>query len=177
MYGKVTRIAPEWYAAYVNIGSIYDQNGQYEEAIDPLKKSISLRPSYQGYVNLGAAYFGLNKFDDAAAGDEEAAKLDPQQYVVWGNLGETLLYSEKKEQSVTPLRKAIELASADLRVNPHDPDTLSALASYYSLLGDRKNALLYLGQALQYGRNDKDILMDAASVYNHLGEVAWLWNF
>jgi hypothetical protein len=35
-----------------------------------------------------------------------------------------------------------------------------------------------LGQALQYSHNDKDILIDAASVYNHLGEnglaVEWL---
>jgi serine/threonine-protein kinase len=170
MYGKAIQIAPEWYATYVNVGSIYDQNGQYEKAIDPLKKSISLRPSYQGYVNLGAAYFGLNKLDEAAAAYEEAAKLDPQQYVVWGNLGDALFNSGKKEQSLTPLRKAVELASADLKVNPRDPDALSSLAGYYSLLGDRKNALLYLGQALQYGHNDKDVLMDAASVYNHLGE-------
>jgi len=80
------------------------------------------------------------------------------------------LLSGKKDQSVVPLRKAVELAQGDLKVNPHDPDVLSSLASYYSMLGDRKNALLYLAQALQYGHNDKDVLLDAASVYNHLGE-------
>jgi tetratricopeptide (TPR) repeat protein len=55
-------------------------------------------------------------------------------------------------------------------VNPRDPDVLSSLASYYSMIGDRKNSVLYLGQALQSGHNDKDVLLDAASVYNHLGE-------
>ena len=58
-----------------------------------------------------------------------------------------------------------------MKVNPRDPDVLSSLASYYSMLGDRKNALLYLGQALQYGHNDKDVLLDAAGVYNQLGET------
>ena len=109
---------------------------------------------------------------------EEATKLDPQQYVTWGNLGEALYYSTRKDQAVAPLHKAIELAEGELKVNPHDPDVLSSLANYSSMLGDRKHALLYLGQALQYGHNDKDILMDAASVYNHLGEtglaVEWL---
>jgi tetratricopeptide (TPR) repeat protein len=90
--------------------------------------------------------------------------------VIWGNLGEALFYAGKKDQSVTSYRKAIELASAELKVNPRDPDVLSSLASYYAMLGDRKAALLYLGQALQYGHNDKDVLLDAASVYNHLGE-------
>lgn len=170
MYAKVIQIAPEWYATYSNVGAIYNQMGQYEKAIDPLKKSIAIRPSYPGYVNLGGAYFGLGKFTDAANAYEEAAKLDPQQYVIWGNLGDALYSSGKKDQSVAPLRKAAELAEADLKVNPHDPDVLSSLAGYYSMLGDRKHALLYLGQALQYGHNDKDVLLDAASAYNHLGE-------
>ncbi len=178
MYAKAIQIAPEWYATYVNVGSIYAEMGQYEKAIDPLKKSISIRPSYAGYVNLGVAYSGLNRFAEAASTYEEAIKLDPQQYVTWGDLGEALYYSGKKDQSREPYRKAVEMAASELKVNPHDPDVLSSLASYYSMLGDRKNALLYLGQALQYGHNDKDVLIDAASVYNHLGEsglaVEWL---
>jgi serine/threonine-protein kinase len=170
MYGNAIRIAPDWYATYSNVGNIYNQMGQYEKAIDPLKKSIAIRPSYASYVNLGVAYFGLNRFSEAADAYQAAAKLDPQQYVIWGNLGDALFYSGKKDQSVTPLNKAVELAKADLKVNPQDPGVLGDLASYHSLLGDRKNALLYLGQALQYGHNDKDLLLDAASVYNHLGE-------
>jgi tetratricopeptide (TPR) repeat protein len=98
--------------------------------------------------------------------------------VTWGNLGTALYYSGKKDQAVEPFRKATELALADLKVNPRDPVVLSALAGYYSMLGDRKNALLYLEHALQYGHNDKDILIDAAGVYNQLGEtglaIEWL---
>jgi eukaryotic-like serine/threonine-protein kinase len=170
MYHNAIRIAPEWYATYSNVGVIYNETGQYDKAIDPLQKSIALRPSYAGYVNLGVSYFGLNKYPEAIEAYQQAAKLDPQQYVIWGNLGELFFLSGKKDQSAVPLHKAIELASAELKVNPHDPDVLSSLASYYSMLGDRKNALLYLGQALQYSHNDKDVLLDAASVYNHLGE-------
>ena len=170
MYAKAIQIAPEWYATYSNVGNIYNQMGQYEKAIDPLKKSIAIRPTYASYVNLGVAYFGLNKFSEAAEAYEAAAKLDPQQYVIWGDLGDALFHSGKKDQSVMPLSKAVELAKAELKVNSHDPGVLGDLASYHSLLGDRKDALLYLGQALQYGHNDKDLLLDAASVYNHLGE-------
>jgi eukaryotic-like serine/threonine-protein kinase len=178
MYQKVIAISPEWYGTYVNVGAIYSNMGQYEKAIDPLKKSIAIRPSYAGYDNLGAAYYGLNKFVDAAAAFEEATKLDPQQYVTWGNLGAALYYGGKKEQALAPEHKAIELALTELKVNAHAPDVLSALAGYYAQLGDRKNALLYLGQALQYGHNDKEILIDAAGVYSQLGEtgpaIEWL---
>ena len=178
MYARVIQIAPDWYGTYVNIGSIYFETGQYEKAIDPLKRSIAIRPSYPGYVNLGAAYFGLGRFDDAVNAYQEAIKLDPEQQVTWGDLGAALYYSGKKDQSVVPHRKAIELALADLKVNPHDAELLSSLAGYYSMVGDRKNALLYIGQALQYGHNDKDVLLDAAGVYNKLGDtglaIEWL---
>jgi eukaryotic-like serine/threonine-protein kinase len=178
MYGKVIEIAPEWYGTYVNVGATYTETGQYEKAIEPLKKSIGIRPTYAGYTNLGGAYRGLNQLTKAAAAFEEAVKLDPQQYLAWGNLGESRYLSGAKDQSVAPLRKAVELAEGELKVNPHDPDVLSNLAKYCSMLGKRTPALAWLGQALQYGHNDKDILLDAASVYNHLGEsglaVEWL---
>jgi len=170
MYNHAIQIAPEWYATYSNVGVIYNDMGQYAKAIDPLKKSIALRPSYPGYVNLGVAYFGLNKYSEAAEAYQEAAKLDPQQYVIWGNLGDALFYSGKKDQSYAPLRKAIELAEAELKVNPRDPEVLSSTAGYYAELGDRKQTVTYLSQALQYGHNDKDVLLEAASAYNHLGE-------
>jgi serine/threonine-protein kinase len=178
MFAKVIQIAPEWYGTYVNVGAIYNDMGQYEKAIDPLKKSIAIRPSYPGYVNLGVAYAGLNRPAEAARAYEEATKLEPQQYITWGDLGTTLYYSGKKDEAAAPTRKAVELASQDLKTNPHDPVVLSALAGYYSVLNDRQHALGYLGQALQYGHNDKEILLDAAGVYNQLGEtglaIEWL---
>ncbi|MGA8763347.1 MAG: tetratricopeptide repeat protein, partial [Candidatus Sulfotelmatobacter sp.] len=178
MYAKVIEIAPDWYGTYVNVGAIYSDMGQYQKAIDPLKKSIAIRPSYPGYVNLGTAYFGLNQFADAAVAFEEATKLDPQQSVTWGNLGAALYYGGKKDQAMGAHRKAVELALEELKVNPRDPVVLSALAGYYAILSDRKHALLYLGQALQYGHNDKATLIDAAGVYNQLGEtglaIEWL---
>jgi tetratricopeptide (TPR) repeat protein/predicted Ser/Thr protein kinase len=177
MYDKVIQIAPDWYGTYVNIGAIYFETGEYEKAIEPLKKSIAIRPSYPGYVNLGGAYSEMGEYADAASAFEEAAKLSPEEYLIWNDLGNSLYNSGAKAQSVEPLRKSIQLASDSLKVNPHDPDALSNLAGCYALLGNRKNALLYLGQALQYGHNDKDVLLDAASVYNQLGETGQALEF
>src|SRR5271167_625143 len=178
MFQKVIAMAPEGYGAYVNLGATYNGMGQYDKSVESLRKSISLRPSYAGYVNLGVAYGGLNRFADEAAAYAEAIKLDPQEFVTWGNLAEARYYAGAKNEAVAAYRKAVELAREELRVNPHDPDVLSNLANYYSVLGERDHALLYLQQALQYGHNNKEILVDAASIYNHLGEtgvaVEWL---
>jgi serine/threonine-protein kinase len=178
MFQKVIELAPEGYGAYVNVGAVYTNMGRYADAVEPLKKSIAIRPFYAAYVNLGTAYFGLNQFADAATAYEKAVKLSPQQYVTWGNLGDARKYLGEKSQAQAAYQRAVELADEELKVNPHDLDVLSSLASYYSELGDRTHALLYLGQSLQHGNHDKDILLDAATVYNNLGEtglaVEWL---
>jgi eukaryotic-like serine/threonine-protein kinase len=178
MFEKVIALAPEGYGAYVNLGATYNDMGQYDKSIEPLRKSIAIRPSYAAYINLGVAYDGLKRFADGAAAYEKAIELNPQQFITWGNLGEARYYNGSKAEALQAYRKAVELATEQLKVNPHDPDILSNLANYYSVLGDRNHALMYLQQALQYGQSDKDILVDAASVYNHLGEttlaVEWL---
>jgi eukaryotic-like serine/threonine-protein kinase len=178
MFAKVIQIAPDWYGTYVNIGAIYNDTGQFEKAIDPLKRSIAIRSSYPGYVNLGMAYTGIKKWTDAVNAYQEAIKIDPQPSVTWGNLGGALYYSGQKEASGKPYRKAVELSLEELKVNPNDPLVLSSLAGYYSMLNDRQHALEYLRQALEHGRNDKEILLDAAGVYNQLGEtgpaIEWL---
>lgn len=178
MFHKVIELAPEGYGGYVNLGATLSNMGRYSESIEPLQKSIVLRPSYASYVNLGTTYFGLNQFSDAATAYEQAIKLHPDEYVTWGNLGDARKYLGAKTDANSAYRKAIDLAEQELKVNPHDPDVLSSLASYYSELGDRSHALLYLEQSLQYGHHDKDILLDAATVYNNLGEtglaVEWL---
>ncbi len=171
MFQKVAELAPEGYVGYLNLGGTYTDMGRYTEAIEPLKKSIALRPSYGGYANLGTSYFAAHKFADAAAAYEQATKLEPQQYVSWGNLAEAHYYEGKKDAAAQAYRKAAELAGEQLKVNPRDTDVLSDAAEYYAMLGDRKQALLFLGRALQHGHSEKELLFTAAEVYNELDET------
>jgi serine/threonine-protein kinase len=171
MFQKVTELSPEGYAGYVNLGATYNDMGRFADAISALKKSIALRPSYAAYVNIGTAYFGLHDYAHAAEAGKEALKIDPNRYITWGNLGEALYYSGAKAEAATNYRKAIELATEELKVNPHDSYILSNVANYYSMLGQKQQALDYLQKSLQYGKNDKEILITAAFVYNQLGET------
>jgi len=171
MFQKVTELAPEGYIGYLNLGGTYNDMGHYSEAIAPLRKSIALRPSYGGYANLGTSFFAEHKFAEAADAYEQATRLEPQQYVTWGNLGEARYYEGKKDQAAQAYRKAAQLAAEQLKVNPRDSDVLSDSSEYYAMLGDRKQALSTLQQALQYGHSEKELLFTAAEVYNELGET------
>jgi len=173
MFRKVTELAPEGYVGYLNLGGTYNDVGRYLDAIEPLKQSIALHPSYGAYTNLGTSYFGLHVFNHAIVFYQKAIDLDPHQYVTWGNLGAAQYYdyTGHRDRSGVAYRRAIELACADLKVNPNDSDVLSDVAQYYSMLGDKTRALDYLRQALQYGHGQKQLLFSAAEVYNQLGET------
>jgi len=171
MFQKMTELAPENYIGYLNLGGVYNVLGRHSEAIEPLRKSILLRPSYGAYTNLGNAYFAVHNYADAVTAYTEATKLDPQQSIPWGNLGEAQYYAGKREEAARAYRRAIEVAERQLQVNPHDSDMLSELATYYSMLGERNQALRYLTLALQYGHSEKELMFTAAEVYNQLGET------
>jgi len=176
MFRKVTELAPEGYVGYLNLGGTYNDVGRYLDAIEPLKQSIALHPSYGAYANLGTSYFGLHIFNQAIFSYQKAIDLDPQQYVTWGNLADAQYYGAQyydgsEKESALAYRKAIELASADLKLNPSDSEVLSDIALYHSMLGDKAAALDYIRQALQFGHGEKQLYFTAAEVYNRLGQT------
>jgi tetratricopeptide (TPR) repeat protein len=61
-FRKVTELAPELPAAFVNLGAVYMQDHQYNEAIAPLKRALELKPDLigaqqmLGYALLSSGY-------------------------------------------------------------------------------------------------------------------------
>jgi serine/threonine-protein kinase len=179
MYRKVAALAPDNYRGHSNLGGIYLLEGRYPEAISELKRSIELRPNALAYSNLGAAYFALRRFADAAESFQQAAKLDDRNWINWGNLGDALYWTPGRRQDAKkPYQTAILLARGTLEVNPRDADTWAMVAGYYAMLDDKAQAQQTLQRALETAASDPDVMFRAAIVYNHFGEkdrsLAWL---
>ena len=170
MFEKALALKPDSYGNYRNLGAALLYEGKDLEATVALEKSIAIRPSYQAYANLGACYFRLRKFDQAAVTTQEALKLNDSDYQAWGNLGDAYYYGGNKPPAAEAYKKAISMAEQRLKVNPRDTDVLSDLARYWAMLGDRTRALDYLDRSL-IGKNDKELLFGATLVYNQLRET------
>ena len=70
-----------------NLGNIYNQLGQFENALDKSRKAVELEPdSISGYENLAVAYAGLNRMDEAKATVIEALKRAPKNSGLHGIL-------------------------------------------------------------------------------------------
>jgi len=171
VFRRATELAPDSYDAFNNLGAAFLYAGKDEEAARAFEKSIAIRPNVNAYNNVAVAQFRLHRFKDSVRDYKEALKLDDSDYQKWGNLGDSYYYGGDTGSAMEAYRKAIALAEPQLKVNPRDAGILGDLASYYSMLSDRKQALSYLDRSLQLGQGDKDLLLNAAVVYNQLHET------
>ena len=171
MFRRSTELDPESYVALNNLGAAFLYAGKDDEVEQAFEKSIAIRPTRDAYNNVAVAQFHLHRFKNSVLNFKEALKLDDSDYQTWGNMGDASYYGGDTNSAMDSYRKAIPLAEQRLKVNPRDAGVLGDLASYYSMLGDRKQALSYLDRSLQLGPGDKDLLLNAAVVYNQLRET------
>jgi len=139
-YRKVTELEPDNVWGYLNVGAVRFSQGKYEEAIPAFEKALAIEPSWDTYSNLGTAYFFMGRYNDSVSAFEKAYELNPNQHVVAGNLADAYRWSGRKDKAQVLYDKAIQLAYADLDVNPRDSKTLSFLALYFSKKGDSTKA-------------------------------------
>ena len=170
MFKKTIQLAPLNYGGYSNLGAIDLLLGQYQEALVVLQQSIALRPTFQAYGNLGAVYFYMRRYPESAENLEQALKIDPKDWLNWGNLGDTLFQiPSRRAEARSAYQKAIELGKARLEVNPRDTTVLGFTADYYAMLDQERQAREQMDQALKIAPTDPDLLFRAAILYNHLG--------
>ena len=119
-FKKVTELAPDLPAAYVNLGAAYLQNHDYSSAITPLKKSIEMNPDLVGAQQmLGYALLAQGYAVDAIPHLERAHDE--------GVLGIALL-------RVGKLPEAIANLNAALAKHPDNPELLYYLGRASGLL-------------------------------------------
>jgi serine/threonine-protein kinase len=178
MFRKAIQLAPQYYLGYSNLGAMNLLQGQYQDAVDASKKSIALRPTADAYGNLGTAYFGLHRYQDSAEAFQSGLKINQNDWQNWGNLGDALYQlPSRRSEALAAYRKAIELSTARLEVNPRDASILAYVADYYAMLDRESEGKRSLALALEIAPKNGEVLFHAAILYNHFDDVAQTLTF
>jgi tetratricopeptide (TPR) repeat protein len=147
-YKHVVELAPDNATGFLNLGSSYYLLGDFENAATAWNKSLALEPSTSAYMNLGSSYFFLGRFDDAASMYEKASELSPEDFEVWGSLGDALSHeihsATKADQAY---QKAIDLGEKLLAINPSDAQRMATLSQYHARLGNVERAMELVSRA------------------------------
>lgn len=116
---------------YIREGNKSFDNKKYSDAEVSYKKSLNKnQKSYEGNFNLGDAYYKQGKYDEAAKQFDllRSQKKDKSSDAAsLHNLGNTLLQSQKYQESIEAFKQALKL-------NPKDEDTRYNLAYAQAML-------------------------------------------
>jgi len=166
----VIGLTPDSAFGYYSLGGAYIGLGRYEDAVEILRKGLSIAPDCDAWTNLGSAYMYVGKFEEAADAMKKATDLSPHNHVLWRNLGDSYdqIPSHRADARLA-YQKALETATAQLKVNPNDPEVLSGIALYHAHLGQTGAAAGYIGRALELSPSDSDTLFTSALVYEIIG--------
>jgi tetratricopeptide (TPR) repeat protein len=130
-----------------------------------------LAPTRSGYSNAGTSLYYLGRFDAAAAMYQKALELAPDDYQMWGNLGDARSQSPGGESDAgEAYRKALKLGEGRLRINPTDSDTKADLALYHAALGLPEQARKLSSESLEQDPGNMYVHFNAALVHVRLGE-------
>ena len=121
--------------AYYNRGSAYDDEGEFDRAIQDYDKAIKLNPKDGwAYNNRGIAYRKKGEFDRALRDYDMAIKLNPKDADIYNNRG--IAYAKKGEfdRAITDYDKAI-------RLDPKDALTYKNRGTAYGIKGEYDRAI------------------------------------
>jgi serine/threonine-protein kinase len=171
MFRIATEKDPQSFRSYSNLAAALSFQAKDSEAVDALNRSIALHPTGDAYLNLGVALFKLRRFDEAAEDFRRSIQFAPDDYSRWSALADAEYYGGHRVQGTGDYKKAVELATEQLKASPNDATILGDLANAYSMIGDSSNALDLLNRSLAINHTDKELMFTAANVYNQLHQT------
>ena len=151
-YEQGRALTPDNEALALNLAILDMREGKFQQAVELSLKDP--KPGLRTYQVLGSAYYNLHQFSQAEAALNNAVKLSPTEYVLWGNLGSVYRHMPgQQDKARACFLKAVELANKSLSVMQGDARAHANLAEYYAKLGDHSKAMNEISQIPEAARS------------------------
>ena len=164
---------PENADKLTQLGTIYGQHGDLQDALKPFRRAAELAPqSPQTQYNLALTYYQLGRFQDARTPLAAAVLRWPDLFQLNALYGAVLVKLGENSAAYPLLRHALEL-------NPQDRATTELLYGTALALGDRSESDTQYPEALSYFAEASAVLpvepaphRRMAETYAHMGRTA-----
>jgi len=187
--------SPSLAATYNNLGVAYDDNGDYDEAIEQYEKALDIyeiHPAYKAhpetattYNNLGIAYRKKGEYDKAielykkALGIKEQVygKTHPETARTYNNLGDAYRNKGVYDKAIEQFEKALDIYEIHpaYKAHPETAGTYNNLGAAYGAKGKYDKAIELYKKALGIYENHPAYKAhpETATTYNNLGAAYW----
>jgi protein O-mannosyl-transferase len=147
-------------ALHMNLGQVFRQTGQTDEAIEEFRRAVRVWPDFRAYDSLASALHQRGKTREAIANYTRAMELEPRSAVAPANLAWIL--ASTTDDSLRNGSRALQLAlKAEKLSGDIDPFSLHALAAAYAETGNYSKAIETARRAVAFAT--KNQLSDLAA--------------
>jgi tetratricopeptide (TPR) repeat protein len=155
---ECTKLAPQDGDYYRWLGYAYDNNGQYQEAVESFKKGLNLPHSKNTdkvWFNLAYAYENLGEYDLAISSQKKMIELEPDSSKNFVRLSRYYRENKQYDEAITAAKRAIEL----------NPDNGNGYISLGAAYGKKKQ----YDEAIKALRKSIEINPGSANAYDWMG--------
>ncbi|MDH7486435.1 MAG: tetratricopeptide repeat protein [Anaerolineae bacterium] len=169
-YNQAIALSPGLFTDQVSLGLAYRHLGQPDQAVAAYQQALALLPcDANTHDLLGDLYRELGRTEEALQEYRAAVQYDPDDFTAWHAIGQLLEERGEAEEARTSYEKAITAAQSYLEHNRRDAAVTSMLGLMYLLLGDTRQAIPALQQAVAL-QPDADNHTALGNAYYEAGE-------
>ncbi|KAJ4896810.1 Hsp70-Hsp90 organizing protein 1 [Raphanus sativus] len=111
-YNSAISLSPTNHILYSNRSAAHASLRNYADALSDAEKTVVLKPDWaKGYGRLGAARFGLNRFEEAVAAYTKGLRIDPRNEALRSGLADAQASAKKKKEMKQRAKKEIKLGN------------------------------------------------------------------
>ncbi|HET8819675.1 MAG TPA: tetratricopeptide repeat protein [Xanthomonadaceae bacterium] len=171
-FRQAVEMRPDDARAWNALGGALLADSQPDQAATAFERSIELSPSLGALSNLGTLQYNAGRYAQAAALYRRAAKLDPDNAIIWGNLGDALSAQPGKAgEAGEAYRRAIEKMQAYVEIKPDAAVALAELAWYHANLDEEDAANEYIARAEALDTERGEVALWVAQALARLGHA------
>lgn len=169
-YDRLTQHPKAGVTAFNTLGASRSMLGDFEGAATAFRQVIALEPTDIAYANVGVIYYLMGQLSDAVVMLEEAINLAPEDPYHWSNLADVFRQIPgRQSDALNAYRRAAEIGSALLEVNPGDTEMQTNQAHCLARLGDDAAALSMIDAVLAEAPGDPYAYYYAALIHLEAG--------
>jgi serine/threonine protein kinase/Flp pilus assembly protein TadD len=149
---KAIELDPYNFITYWILGRIYHSTNNSDKAIDLYKKAIELNPDFHtAYTHLRMIYEQLGEKEKLKELINELCEIFPEYLLKHPNDARARTYYAKVLAGLGNFDEAKNEEAKAIKLNPDDPLMVYNAACFYSLIGEKVQALNFLKEAIRLG--------------------------
>ena len=172
-YAKLIELRPNDANDRGTYGALLLAAGKRKQASAALLQSIALGPTAAALSNLATLRYQAGDFTQASTLYRQATDLEPENYQLWGFLGDALLNDANQlAEAKSAYAEATRHLLPFLRLRPDDAQAAASYAWYQANLDQPDRALEYATKSASLATDLGQVALLNAQTYARLGKLA-----